>query len=191
MPITLKSLWWTCSIASYVCNLRNHRSHERWFRRFKCGNFDTRQKGRQGTWNNVKKFEVVELQELSGENDSQTLKQLAEQLNVNQQAISNSLWEMGMIQKTGRWVSRELNNRHIEKRKNIWHFVRSLQEEVVFTSNSDRERNVDLFWESQVQEIVGSARRTIHIDRKTESALAERRCFVFGRTRRAWSIMRC
>ena len=50
---------------------------------------------------NQKKYEDVELQVLLDEDDSQTQKQLAEQLSV-QQAVSNRLREMGKIQKVGR-----------------------------------------------------------------------------------------
>jgi len=46
--------------------------------------------------------ENVELQALLDEDDSQTQKQLAEQLSVSQQVVSNSLREMGKIQKVGR-----------------------------------------------------------------------------------------
>ena len=45
---------------------------ERWFRRFKSGDFDTRKEGRQGTWKSAKKFDDVELQVLLDEDDSQT-----------------------------------------------------------------------------------------------------------------------
>jgi len=40
--------------------------------------------------------------QLLDEDDSQTQKQLAEQLSVSQQAVSNHLQEMGKIQKVGR-----------------------------------------------------------------------------------------
>ena len=65
-----------------------------------------------------KKFKDVELQALSDENDSQKQKQLAGQLDVSQQAVPVRMREMGKIQKTCRWVPRELNNRKMEKRKN-------------------------------------------------------------------------
>ena len=45
---------------------------ERRFQRFKSGDFDTRQVGRQGTWKTAKKFEDVELQALLDEDDSKT-----------------------------------------------------------------------------------------------------------------------
>jgi len=61
----------------------------------------------------------VELQTLLDEDDSQTQKQLAEQLSIShQQAVSNHLREMGKIQKVGRWVPHELNERQMERRKN-------------------------------------------------------------------------
>ena len=64
---------------------------ERWFRRFKRGDFDTRQKGRQETWKTAKKFEDVELQTLLDEVDSQTQKLLTEQLDVSRQVVSDRL----------------------------------------------------------------------------------------------------
>jgi len=60
----------------------------------------------------------VKLQALLDENDSQTQKQLAEQLSVSQQAVFNRLREMGKIQRVGRWVPHELNERQMQKRKN-------------------------------------------------------------------------
>ena len=89
---------------------------ERWIRRFKSGDFDTRQEGRQGTWKIVKTFEYVELQSLVDKNDSQTQKQLAEQLDVSQQTVSNRLLEMGKIQNIVRWVPHDLNDRQMKKR---------------------------------------------------------------------------
>ena len=86
---------------------------ERWFRRFKSGDFDVADKehGKPS-----KRYEDVELQALLDEDDSQTQKQLAEQLSVSQQAVSNRLRK---IQKVGRWISHELNERQMERRKNI------------------------------------------------------------------------
>jgi len=63
-----------------------------------------------------KKYEDVELQALLDEDDSQ--KQLAEQLSVSQQVVSNRLRETGKIQKVGRWVPHELNERQTERCKN-------------------------------------------------------------------------
>ena len=60
-----------------------------------------------------KRYEDVELQALLDEDDSQTQKQLAEQLSVSQQAVSNRLREMGKIQKTGKWVPHELDGRQM------------------------------------------------------------------------------
>ena len=70
------------------------------FRRLKSGDFDTRQEGRHRTWKNDKKIEDVELQALLDEDDSQTQKQLSEQLGVSQKAVSSRLREMGKIQNT-------------------------------------------------------------------------------------------
>jgi len=74
----------------------------------------------RNTENRPKKYEDVELQALLDENDSQTQKQLlAEQLSVSQQAVSNRLREMGKIQKVGRWMPHELNERDREAQKHM------------------------------------------------------------------------
>ena len=61
----------------------------------------------------------MELQVLLDEDDSKTQKQLAVQLSVSQQAVSNRLREMREIQKTGRWIPHGSNDGKMEKRKNI------------------------------------------------------------------------
>lgn len=78
---------------------------EYWFRRFKNGNFNLNDKERTGQ---PKKFEDFELQALLEENSAQTLKQLAESLNVGKSTISDRLHAMGKIHKEGKWVAREL-----------------------------------------------------------------------------------
>ena len=59
-------------------------------------------------------------------NDSQTQNQLVEQLGVSQRAFFIRLREMGKIQKIGRWVPHELNDRQMEKY--VLHFARWVQE---------------------------------------------------------------
>lgn len=87
-----------------------------WFRRFKDGDFDVtdKEKGRP-----PKKYEDADLQALLDDDDAQTQTQLADQLGVCQKAISNRLREMGKIQKVGRWVPHELDDRQMERRKNL------------------------------------------------------------------------
>ena len=53
-------------------------TYERWFRRFKRCDFNTRPEGKRGTWKTAKKFENEELRPLLDESDSQTQKQFAE-----------------------------------------------------------------------------------------------------------------
>jgi len=68
-----------------------------WFKKFKSGDFDLRNEERGKP---SKKFEDSELQALLDEDDAQT-QQLADQLNVTQEAISIRLKSMGKIQKMG------------------------------------------------------------------------------------------
>jgi len=67
-----------------------------WFRRFKDGDFNVKDKPRSGQ---PKKFEDKELEALFEEDQSQTQEELA--LGVTQQAVSVRLRTMGMIQKQG------------------------------------------------------------------------------------------
>lgn len=86
---------------------------EYWFRRFKSGDFDTNDKEREGR---PSKFEDAELESLLDEDSCQTQDELAETLGVTQQAISNRLKNMGMVQKLGTWVPYELKPRDVERR---------------------------------------------------------------------------
>lgn len=90
------------------------RTCETWFRQFKSGDFCVEDRERTGR---PKTFEDAELQQLLDEDSAQTQKQLAEKLNVSQAAISDRLKAMGKIQKMGKWVPHELNERQLENRK--------------------------------------------------------------------------
>jgi len=60
--------------------------------------------------NRPRKVEDCQLQALL-EDDTQSQKMLAEQLDVSQAAISMRLHAMGKVQKIGKWVPHELNDR--------------------------------------------------------------------------------
>jgi len=95
---------------AYSEHAASQKTCERWFQRFKIGDFDVADKEHE----KPKSTKTLELQALLDEDDSQTQKQLAEQLSISQQAASNRLREMGKIQKVGRWVPQnmgELNER--------------------------------------------------------------------------------
>jgi len=62
-----------------------------------------------------KKFEDSELQALLDEDDTQTQQQLANQLNVTREAVSIRLKSMGKIQKMGKWIPHELNEKDSRK----------------------------------------------------------------------------
>ena len=85
-----------------------------WFKKFRSGNFDARneERGRR-----PKKFQDSELQASLDEDDAQTQQQLAYRLNVTREAVSIRLKAMGKIEKVGKWVPHEPNDRQQENRK--------------------------------------------------------------------------
>ena len=124
---------------------------ERWFRRFHGGDFDVADKDHGKP---RKGFEDVELQALLDEDDSQTQNQLAEQLSVTQQAVSNRLRQMGKIHKIGRWVPYQLNDRQMEsrkttceillaryKKKSFFHRIVTGDEKWIYFDNPKRKRS--------------------------------------------------
>ena len=88
---------------------------KRWFQRFRNNDFDVRKEERGRL---PKKFEDAELQTILDGDDTLSQKQMAAMLNVAQQTISDHLKAMGKIQKCGKWVPHELNERQMENRKN-------------------------------------------------------------------------
>lgn len=87
-----------------------------WFERFRSGDFDIQNEPRGRP---SKKFDDQELEDLLEEDGSQTQKQLADQLGVDQSTISRRLRLLGKIQKLGKWIPHQLNDRQQEHRKTI------------------------------------------------------------------------
>ena len=75
--------------------------HQAWFRHFKCGEFDTSDHEREGR---PVTFKDAELEALLDQDSCQRQEELAETLGVTEQAISNRLKAMGMVQKQGNLV---------------------------------------------------------------------------------------
>ena len=89
------------------------RTCQKWFARFKSGDFGLEDEGRPGQ---PKKFEDEELEALLDEDCCQTQEELAESLGATQAAISKRLKAARYIQKQGNWVSHELKPRDVERR---------------------------------------------------------------------------
>lgn len=92
------------------------RTCQKWFARFKSGDFCLEDQERPGQ---PKKFEHEELAALLDEDPCQTQEELAKSLGVEQTTISKRLKAMGMIQKMSHWVPHELKERDIERRKTV------------------------------------------------------------------------
>jgi len=97
----------------------------------------------------------------------QTQKQLAEQLSVSQQA-ANCLREMGKIQKVGRWVPHELNERQTERRKNTCEILLERYRRKSFLHRIVTGDEKWIFFENPKRKKSWVDKCTIHIDRKTE-----------------------
>ena len=85
-------------VETYGDNILTQDACVRWFRRFKSGDFDLKDKERPGQ---PKKFDDAELQALLDEDSTQTQQQMAERLNVGRRTICDRLHAMGKIQKAG------------------------------------------------------------------------------------------
>jgi len=102
-------------VKAYGDNALSETTCRDWLRRFNDDNFDLSDKKHE---NRLRKVEDCQLQALLDEDDTQSQKMLAEQLGVSQAAISMRLHTMGKIQKIGKWVPHELNDRQMERRQN-------------------------------------------------------------------------
>ena len=89
------------------------RTFQKWFARFKSGDFGLKDEERPGQ---PKKFEDEELEALLDEDCCQKQEELAESLGVTQAAISKRLKAAGYIQKEGNWVPHELKPRDVRRR---------------------------------------------------------------------------
>jgi len=106
-----------------------------WFRRFNDDNFDLSDK-KCKNW--PRKVEDCQLQALLDEDDIQSQKMLVEQLSVSQAAISMRLHAMRKVQKIGKWVLHELNDRQMEWHQNTCQILLARKKKVVPASNCDR-----------------------------------------------------
>ena len=88
------------------------RTCEKWFARFKSGDFGLEEEERSGQ---PKKFEDKELEALFNEHCCQTHEELVESLRVTQAAISKRLKAAEYIQKQGNWFQHELKPRDVER----------------------------------------------------------------------------
>ena len=76
-----------------------------------------------------KKFQDNELQALLDEDNAQTQQQLADQLNMTRKTVSIRLKAMGKIQKVGKWVPHELNEKQqMKNRKTTCEMVLATKE---------------------------------------------------------------
>ena len=89
------------------------RTCQKWFARFKSGDFGLEYEEHHGQ---PKKFEDEELKALLDEDCCQIQEELAESLGVIQAAISKRLKAAGYIQKQGNWVPHKLKPRDVERR---------------------------------------------------------------------------
>ena len=96
------------------------RTWQKWFARFKSGDFGLEDEERPGQ---SKKFEDEELEALLDADCCQTQEELAESLGVTQVAISKRLKAAGYIQKQGNYTSTD--NDKIEPKPPVYYESRN------------------------------------------------------------------
>jgi len=116
-------------VEAYGDNALSETTCRDWFHWFNDDNFDLSDKKRE---NRPRKVEDCQLQALLDEDDTQSQKMLAEQLGVSQAAISMRLHAMGKVQKIGKWVPHELNDRQMERRQNTCQILLARQKRKSF-----------------------------------------------------------
>ena len=89
------------------------RTCQKWFARFKSGDFGSEDEEPPGQ---PKTIEDEELEVLLDEDCCQTQEELAESFGVTQAAISKRLKAAGYIQKQENWNPHELKSRDVERR---------------------------------------------------------------------------
>ena len=82
--------------------------------------------------NRPRKVEDCQLQALLDDDDTQSQNMLAEQLGVSQAAISMRLHAMGKVQKIGKWVPHELNDKQMERHQNTCQILLARQKRKSF-----------------------------------------------------------
>jgi len=100
-----------------------------WFRRFNDDNFDLSDKKRE---NRPRKVEDCHLQALLDEDDTQSQKMLAEQLCFSSSHFHAATYHGGKVQKIGKWVPHELNDRQMERRQNTCQILLARQKRKSF-----------------------------------------------------------
>jgi len=118
-----------------------------WFKKFKSGDFNMRNEENHRNVENYRKSLKTANCKHCWMRMTQTQQQLADQLNVTREA-SICLKSMGKIQKIGKWVPHELNERQQENRKTTCEMLLARQKKVISPSNCDWRWKVDIFWES-------------------------------------------
>lgn len=155
-------------VETYGDNAPSQKTCERWFNRFKNGNFNLEDAEHPGQ---PKKFEDTDLEALLKEDDAQTQQHLADALHVSQQAISDRLRALGKIQKEGKWIPYALNERNKEKRrttceilmekhrrKSFLHRIVTGDEKWIYLDNPKRRKS----WCDPGQPSTSTAKRNIH-----------------------------
>jgi len=150
-------------VKAYGDNALSETMCRNWFRRFNDDNFDLSDKKRE---NRPRKVEDYQLQALLDEDDTQSQKMFAKQLGVSQAAISMRLHAMGKVQKIGKWMPHELNDRQMErrhtcqilltrqKRKSFLHRIMTGDEKWIYFQNPKRKKS----WIDPAQSLTSSSK---------------------------------
>ena len=97
----------------YGENVVSVRTCQKWFTRFREGNFDLEDEQRPGR---PQELETDELEVLLDEDPDQSTRERATQMNVDHSTVLRRLHYMGKINKVEKWVPHKLSEININQR---------------------------------------------------------------------------
>jgi len=112
---SLKKIGCRMLVQTYGDNALSETTCRDWFRRFNADNFDLSDKKRE---NRSRKVEDCQLQSSFGRGRYPIAKNACQAIGCSQAVISMRFHAMGKVQKIGKWMPHELNNRQMERCQN-------------------------------------------------------------------------
>lgn len=92
------------------------RVYQKWFARFRCGDFSVKDKPRLGRQNEI---DNDKLKALIDTNPHYTMREIADVLQISKSSVENHLHQLGYVSRLDVWVPHELSEAHLIQRISI------------------------------------------------------------------------